>query len=62
MALLALDGPDYAIAVAVVSEAERMRAQRDKHVADYAAVKTANALLPGLAKAISRMLRNLFRG
>lgn len=60
--LLSLDDDDYAIAVAVISEAEQLRAKRDKHFADYAAAKTANSLLPGLVKAIKRMLGQLFRG
>lgn len=60
--LLALDPEDYTVAVAVIQEAERLRAQRDKQLADYQSVKTANALLPGLVKAIRRMLKALGGG
>lgn len=57
--LLALDPEDYRVAVAIVQEAERLRYQRDKQLADYQAGKTANLLLPGLVKAIRRMLQAL---
>lgn len=57
--LLALEPEDYRVAVAVIQEAERLRAQRDRNAADYQAAKTANALLPGLVKAIRRMLQAL---
>lgn len=60
--VLALDPDDYAVAVAVVAEADRLRADQAKALADYTAAKTANLLLPGLVKALSRLVKRLFSG
>jgi hypothetical protein len=48
--------------VAVTKKADELRSQRDKQLADYQASKTSNLLLPGLTKAIRRMIRAMFRG
>lgn len=54
--LLALDADDYAIAVAVVNEAEKLRSQRDKAAADYQAAKNANLTAEGILRGLKRML------
>lgn len=51
--LLALSPHDYALAVAVIAEADRLRDKRDQALADYVAAKTAGLT----AQHIARMLR-----
>jgi hypothetical protein len=59
--LLALDPEDFSVAVAVVREAERMRAEQDAAKAEASARLIARELLPGLAKHSSALVRAVAR-
>lgn len=65
LAFLALDGDDYAIAVAVVTAARDQRLEWDKQLADYQSshtgYETAVRIVPPLSKTFSRVLANVAR-
>lgn len=57
MAFLSLSRDDATFAYAVLAEAERLRGEHDKAIADYGANRIAGLIVPVIVKNTTRTIR-----